>query len=77
MIRAYKLSVEIACKFGVQVPRNTKESIKLDTENAGNTLWADSIKTEFKQINDYETFRVMEEDEPMPAGHKRIPHHCI
>jgi hypothetical protein len=76
MIRAYKLSVETAYKFGVQVPRNTKESIKLDTEN-GNTLWADSIKTEFKQINDYETFRVMEDNEPMPAGYKRIPYHCI
>jgi hypothetical protein len=76
MIRAYKMSVEIAYKFGVQVPRNTKESIKLDTEN-GNTLWAESIKTEFKQINDYETFRVLEEDEPMPAGYKRIPYHCI
>jgi hypothetical protein len=31
--------------------------VQLDTENK-NTLWAESIKTEFKQINDYETFRV-------------------
>jgi hypothetical protein len=72
MIRACKMSVETACKFGVQAPRNTKESIKLDTEN-GNTLWADLIKTEFKQIKDYETFWVLEENEPMPAGCKRIP----
>ena len=33
MIRACKVSVEVACKFGVQVPRNTKESLKLDEEN--------------------------------------------
>jgi hypothetical protein len=76
MIRAYKLSTEIAYKFGVQVPRSTKESIKLDKENE-NELWSDSIKTEFKQINDYETFRVLEDDEPMPPGYKRIPCHCI
>jgi hypothetical protein len=76
MIRAYKVSTEIAYKFGVQVPRNTKDSLRLDTENA-NTLWSDAIKTEFKQINDYETFRVLENHEPMPTGYKRIPYHCI
>jgi hypothetical protein len=46
------LKNEMAYKFGVHVPRNTKEFIKLDTEN-GNSLWAESIKTEFKQINDH------------------------
>jgi hypothetical protein len=76
MIRAYKLSMEIAYKFGVQVPRSTKDSIKLDQENE-NELWADAIKAEFKQIKDYETFRVLENDEPMPPGYKRIPYHCI
>jgi hypothetical protein len=76
MIRAYKVSTEIAYKFGVQVPRNTKESMKLDMEN-GNHLWEESIATEFKQINDYETFRVLENDELMPPGYKRIPYHCI
>ena len=76
MIRACKLSTEIAYQFGVQVPRNTKESLKLDEENE-NTLWADSIKTEFKQINDYKTFRVLENDEPMPPGYKRIPYSTI
>ena len=57
MIRAYKVSTEIAYKFGVQVPKSTKDSLKLDAEN-GNEFWAESIKTEFKQINDSETFRV-------------------
>jgi hypothetical protein len=50
--------------------------MQLDTENK-NTLWAESIKTEFKQINDYETFRVLENHEHMPPGYKRIPYHCI
>jgi hypothetical protein len=76
MVKAYKLSTEISYKFGVQVPRSTKESMQLDTENK-NTLWAESIKTEFKQINDYETFRVLENHEHMPPGYKRIPYHCI
>ena len=76
MIRAYKVSTEIAFKFGVQVPRNTKESLRLDLAN-GNKLWENSIATEFKQINDYETFRVLENDEAMPPGYKRIPYHCI
>ena len=57
MIRAYKVFTKIAYKFGVQVPKSTKDSLKLDAEN-GNELWAESIKTEFKQINDSETFRV-------------------
>ena len=76
MIRAYKVSTEIAFKFGVQVPRNTKESLRLDLAN-GNKLWENSIATEFKQINDYETFRVLENNEAMPPGYKRIPYHCI
>ena len=76
MIHSYKLSLETTYKFGVQLPKNTKEAIRLDTAN-GNTLWADAIDTEFKQINEYETFWVLEEHELMPKGYKRIPYHCI
>ena len=30
-----------------------------------------------KQINDYETFRVLENHELMPVRYKRIPYHCV
>ena len=50
--------------------------MKLDSEK-DEKLWREAIETELKQINDYETFRVLEDDEPMPPGYKRIPYHCI
>jgi hypothetical protein len=76
MVRAYKLSAEIACKFGVQVPKSTEDSHGLDEENK-NELWNDAIKAEFKQIHDCKTFCVLENDESMPPGCKQAPHHCI
>ena len=38
---------EISCKFGVRVPRNCKEAVRLDFEN-GNTLWQDAVALELK-----------------------------
>ena len=40
-------------------------------------LWTEAIDTELKQINDYETFRVLEDNEPIPPGYKMIPYHCV
>ena len=76
MINAYKLSTETTYKFGVQVPQNTKDSLQLDKES-GNDLWSKAIDTKFTQINGYEALRVLEDDELMPPGYKRIPYHCI
>ena len=76
IIRAYKVSKEVTYKFGVQVPNNTQEALRLDSA-AAEKLWYNAIETELKQINDYETFRVLEDDEPMPLGYKRIPYHCV
>ena len=42
-------------KFGVQVPRDHEEAMKLDTQN-GDTKWADSEKLELSQLADYKTF---------------------
>ena len=36
-------------KFGIPIPRNVKEAHKLDKEN-GNTLWADAIAKEMKNV---------------------------
>ena len=43
-------------KFGIRVPRNYKEAVKLDEQN-GNTFWQDAIKKEMSQIIDYKTFK--------------------
>ena len=32
-------------KFGIKIPRNVKEALKLDQDN-GNTLWQDAYKKE-------------------------------
>ena len=76
IISAYKVSKETSYKFGVRVPSNTQEAIRIDSQT-DEKLWTSAIEMELKQINDYETFRVMEHGEPMPPGYKRIPYHCI
>ena len=45
----------IRYKFGVQIPRTVKEAYALDAAN-GDTKWADAIKTELLQLNEYKTF---------------------
>ena len=76
MVSTYKVSAEKTYKFGIYVPKNTKEARRVDVAD-NNTLWDTSILTELKQINDYETFIVLEDNEAMPTGYKRIPYHCI
>ena len=62
-------------KFGVRVPNSVKEALELDKEN-GNTLWFEAIETELKQICDYDTLHVVENDITLP-GYKGIPYHII
>ena len=76
MVTSYKISTEKAYKFGVYVPKSTKDARQIDIKD-GRKLWDASINTELKQINDYETFIVLKDDEVMPPGYKRIPYHCI
>ena len=61
LIRAMKQSKlrqvrrSVTYMFGVEVPRDYKDALRLDNEN-GNTLWQDATKLELKQIDEYETF---------------------
>ena len=41
---------ETMVKFGIEVPKNYKDALRLDQQN-GITLWQDAIKTELDQIN--------------------------
>jgi hypothetical protein len=45
-------------KFGIQVPRNIREAIRLDREN-GNTLWQDAMREEIQQLLQFKTFRIL------------------
>jgi hypothetical protein len=38
---------------------------------------AQAIEAELQQINDAKTFRVLEENEPIPPGYKVVPYHCV
>ena len=73
---AYKVSKEISYKFGVQVPNSTQDALRLDSLSE-EKLWHKAIEAELQQINEYETFRILEENEPIPPGYKRIPYHCV
>ena len=63
-------------KFGVRVPRNVKEALQLDREN-GNTYWADAMREEIAQLNEYKTFRSAGFNARTPDGYQRIPARMI
>ncbi len=45
-------------KFGIEVPKTVKEALALDRKN-GNTLWADTIAKEMKEVRMPSTFCLM------------------
>jgi hypothetical protein len=76
--RIHKVSTSpagIKYKFGIQVPRvskGTKNAIDLDKKN-GNQFWQEAIKTELKQLTDYQIFMVLDSGEDIPTGYQKIP----
>jgi hypothetical protein len=73
--RVHKASTSptgIKYKFGVQVLKGIKNAINLDKKN-GNILWEEAIKSELKQLTDYETFIVLDSWEDIAiCGLQRI-----
>ena len=63
-------------KFGVQVPRNHAEAMKIDTLN-GDTRWADSEALEVSQLNDYESFKILGYKAAVPEGYTKIKCHFV
>ena len=63
-------------KFGVRVPRNTKEAYRLDEEN-GNKLWAKAIDKEINKMKEYQVFQVLPRGAAPPEGYSRIPLHFV
>ena len=63
---------DVRFKFGVRVPRNVKEAYDLDKQN-NNSLWAEAISKEMKQLRDFGTFNILDRGERAPDGYQRIP----
>ena len=61
-------------KFGIEVPRSVAEAYALDKKN-GNTLWADSIAKEMKNVRI--AFKILENGERIPIGYQRMRCHII
>jgi hypothetical protein len=47
-----------------------------DKKNA-KQLWQKDIKTELKQLTDYQTFIVIDSAEDIPTGYQKIPYHIF
>lgn len=61
-------------KFGIEIPTSVEHALRLDAEN-GNTLWADAIAAEMKEVK--VAVRILSEDEPDPVGYQKIRCHMI
>jgi hypothetical protein len=66
----------IKYKFGIQVPKEIKNSIDLDKNN-GNQLWKEAIKTALKQLTDYQTFIMLHSGEDIPTGYQKILYYMV
>jgi hypothetical protein len=60
-------------KFGIQVPRGSKNAMSLDRNNKNN-LWPAVIETEPTQLKNYETFIVLDSGEDITIGYQKNPY---
>jgi hypothetical protein len=66
----------IKYKFGIQGPKEINNAIDLDKKN-GNQLWQEAIKTELKQLTDYQIFIVLDSGEDILACYQKISYHMV
>ncbi|HEY9706698.1 MAG TPA: reverse transcriptase domain-containing protein, partial [Oculatellaceae cyanobacterium] len=77
MVYAYKASRFLKnIKFGVEVLQSTRYALEID-KMEGNNLWQQAMDQEISQLHEYDTFKVLDENEKVPEGYKLIPYHCI
>ena len=55
------------------MPHGAKEGDKLNL----NDSWRKAMDLEVKMSLDFETFVMLNDNEPIPAGHKLMPPHCV
>jgi hypothetical protein len=61
-------------KFGIEVPKTVKEALDLERKN-GNTLWADAIAKEMKEV--CIAFNILPDERSAPIVYQKIPCHVI
>jgi hypothetical protein len=61
-------------KFGIEIPKTVKEALALDRKN-GNTLWADAIAKEMREVRI--AFNILPDGSSAPIGYKKIPCHMV
>jgi hypothetical protein len=60
--------------FGIEVPCSVAEAYALDNKN-GNTLWANSITKEVKNVQI--TFKILANEDNVPIGYQGMQCHMI
>jgi hypothetical protein len=63
-------------KFGIQVPRNPHHAMELGIMY-GTNAWKEVMGIELGQINEFETFRVLEANDFLPESYKKIPNNMV
>jgi len=61
-------------KFGIEVPKTVNEALELDKKNS-NTLWADAIAKEMKDVR--VAIKILIDGQSVPIGYQKIPCHMI
>ena len=61
-------------KFGIVIPANVEEALRLDWEN-GNDLWRKAMNKELNNV--LVALKLLHDDEHVPSGSKLIPYHII
>ena len=76
IVKVFKILVEDRrhFKFGVEVPRNPKHALELDRILQTNG-WKIAMEDELDILHEYQMFKVILDNEPIPKGYKRIPYH--
>lgn len=69
-------SKESKFKFRLEMAKTPKHALQLDAKEQSN-LWKEAIQTELDQINEYNTFRILDNDEHVPPGYKMIPYYFV
>merc|ERR1712020_464580 len=66
--------VKYRLKFGIKVPQTIQEALQIDKDSNTN-FWRKAIEKEHKNV--FVAFQLLEDDELLPIGSKRIPYHMI
>ena len=61
-------------KYGIEIPISVEHTMEIDQKN-GNTMWRDALALEMFNVG--VAFKILEEDQPAPAGWKKASGHLI